>query len=290
MAKPLVVRSLSGSPLAAEFVAAFLFVVPLIGLWYCWHNQLDLHVTNPSLNLAIYLSVFLIPLVWAFCISFPRIEFDETDEISLGACNTIQKWPVNWWMMFVMWAVPVFALLAAAYDFFSDCVPHRETLSMSPGRAVVVMAIVLCLGLFYFTMLFDRSENEARLAPEGLRMSLMRFYQWADLHHVSEHGDIYAIYHRIDPGFPAGVLRVWDEEARALLLKALADHQIPLNNSVDPRFTLAKQSVIVGFFAILTSAFFFARSRGYSHALDHSDCLRRSCCFHAGVRTLSRRP
>lgn len=252
MTKPLTVKRPAVASIPEQILIGIFVIGPLAGLGYCWQTHQDLHVDNPSLNLAIYLGIFFIPLLWAWFMNSRPLNFEETDEISLGTCSTIQKWPLNWWTMFVMWAAPAFGIIIGTYNLVTNYLSHRESLSMSPGSAVVVMIVMWCLGMFYFTLLLGRSDIEVRLAPEGLRMSLMRFHQWADLHHVSEHGDLYAIYHRANPALSAGTLKVRDENARAALLKALADHQIPLSNAVAPQLARVKLVVIAGFLAILT--------------------------------------
>lgn len=254
MTKPLTVKRPGIGTMPGRIGLGILFIGPIAGLSYCLQAHRAVHVQNPALNLGIYLAVYLIPLLWALIISYPKFQFEETDEILLGTCSTFQKWPLNWWTMFVMWAAPVFAIFAGIHDLLTDYLPHPENLSLSVGHAFLIMLVVLCLGMFYFALLFGRNDYETRLAPEGLRMSLMRFHQWVEIHHVSQREEFYSVYHRANPALPAGTVKVHDEAARALLLKALADHQIPLSNAVDPQLTRIKFAVVGGFLALLIVA------------------------------------
>jgi|GEM_PF-5670941 len=264
MTKPLTIKRPATASFPEQVVIGVLVAGPVAGLWYCQRTGQELHLSNPWLNLALYVAVFCVPLLWAFLMFHRRLEFEETEEITLGYSSAWEKWPIAWWNMFLMWAALVFGVAVWLHDFFSRCLRHPETITMTPGHALVVMVVVFCLGGFYVTMLLGRSENEARLSPEGLRMSIMRFHPWSNLHHVSRHGDLYAIYHQVNPALPAGVLKVRNEEIRALLEKALNEHHVPLSNAVDPQLMGVKMAVAGGFVALLVGAFWLRWHTGLS--------------------------
>jgi hypothetical protein len=254
MAEPLTIKRPEVAPMRFQVIAGILLLGPLAGLLYCVHTGRPVHTPNPLLNLTVYLSIFIIPLIWASFICYPRLQFKESDEVVLGTCSTIQKFLYDWWMMFAMWAAPVFGLLAGTHWVLTYCLPHREDLSMSPAHAFLVMVVMLCLGLFYSTVLFGHNESKTRLAPEGLRMSLARFHAWTDIDHASEHDNVYVIYHRANPALPANVLKVSNEENRNLLLHAMAVHKIPVSNTVASQLIVVKVAVIVGFIILLAGA------------------------------------
>lgn len=237
-----------------QVIAGIFFVGPLGGLLYCAHTGRPVHLENPELNLTVYLGVFLIPLIWASVVCYPRLQFEESNEILLGTCSTLEKSLHDWWMMFAMWAAPAFGVFEGIRSLLTYCLPHREDLSMTPGHAFLVMIVMLCLGLFYSTVLFGHNESNTRLSSEGLRMSLSRFHAWADIDHASEHGYLYVIYHRANPRLPANVLKVSNEENRNLLLAALAEHHIPVSNAVASQLIVVKSVAIVGFVALLAGA------------------------------------
>lgn len=228
---------------------------PLVALWYCWRHHVDLHADNRWLNLAIHGALILLPLLWALLICGQRIQFEETDEISLGYSNAMEKWRKEWWMMFLMWPAPVFGAVVLIQNFFTRYLVHPEALSTSPGKALQFMAVLLGLGIFYWTLVLGRSENEPRLSTEGLRTSLLRFHRWDDLDHVSQHGDLYSVYHRANPGLPMVVIKVRDADKRALLERNLSEHHVRISDAGTPQLTQAKLGVAAGFIVILGCAF-----------------------------------
>lgn len=255
MTKPLTIKRPGVTPIPTQIILVLFVGGPLAGLWYCQKTGRDVHVDDPWLNLAVYLGIFLVPVMWAFFLSYRRFEFAETEEISLGYNSAWDKESVHWWTMFVMWAAPVYAVWTLTYHFSTQWLRHPETLYMSPGRALLVMVVTLCVGMFYVTLLLARSENESHLAPEGLRTSLLRFHAWADLHHFSQRGELFTIYHRVNPALPAACFKVRDPQTRALLEKALADHQVAASDVIDPQLTSVRIGVVAGFVAILLGSF-----------------------------------
>lgn len=256
MPKPLTIKRMPASSSTGWQIAiVVLFVGPMFALWYCWRWHVDLHTENSWLNLAIHGALIVVPLVCAALVMSPRIEFEQAEEISLGYVSAAAKWPQQWWMMFLMWPVPVFGVVALLHDVFTRYLVHPDMLSTSPEAAGAMMVVIFCLGMFYSTLVLGRSENESWLAPGGLRTSLSRFHEWGDLDHISQHGDWFAIYHRVNPNLPMVVIRVCDPEKRALLEKSLSEHHVRMTTGDTPQLMLVKIAVTIGSLALLGGAF-----------------------------------
>src|SRR5437660_3599273 len=74
-----------------------------------------------------------------------------------------------------------------------------EDLSTAPLRALAILGVTFALGFFYATILLGNSAPHTLVSPAGLRTGLIRFFEWENVHHVSQHGDLYSIYHRVNP-------------------------------------------------------------------------------------------
>lgn len=221
---------------------------PIFGLWFCSKHERAIHFDNPWLNLGIHAALFIFPLIWVGLIFYKPVVYESQDgETILGTSTYFSRWPVNWWMMFMMWATPVFAATALGYSFFSKYLVHPESLSTSLGRAVILLIVMTALAAFYATILLGRSEPATWISSVGMRTSVLRFHKWQDIHHVSQHGGLYAFYHRVNPALPANSFKVRDREAQALLDRHLSEHQIPLMNKPHPAFFWFKAAVVLGF-------------------------------------------
>jgi hypothetical protein len=246
------------SPLVAKRMPALspigqaLFIIfvcgPFFGLWYCWRHNLVIHLDNPGLNLAAHAGLIVLPLVWAgFMFHKPVVYEVAEGEKLIGKSSYFSRWPVNWWMMFMMWATPVFVAVALIHSFVFKYFNHPETLSTPALKALAIMLVMTALGCFYATILLGRADPAAWVSEEGLRTSVLRFHKWENFHHLSRHGDLYAFFHRVNPSLPANAFKVRDDEGRAALQHYLSKHNIPLGDGSNPAFSLVKIAVVLGF-------------------------------------------
>jgi hypothetical protein len=166
MPAPLIARR-PPPPSRAEQVVIGVFVGgPLIGLWFCWDHDRTIHFDNPWLNLGVHAALILLPLTWVgLCFHKPVVYESAGGEINLGSSTYFDLWPVSWWMMFLMWATPVVASVVLGHAFFVRYLPHPESLATSPVKALVIMAALFGLGMFYASIFLSRA-----LRRRGFRM------------------------------------------------------------------------------------------------------------------------
>ena len=238
-----------------QFGVGILILAPLLGLWYVWRKRLEVHFEHPWLNLGAHIALIAIPLTWAFLISSPRLEFKQTEEEFLGASTFFDKLPMDWWTMFLMWPTPIFALVELGREFFTGYLAHPDALSTTPLYALGIMAVTFVLGFFYATILLGNSEPHTLVSPTGLRNGLIRFFEWEKIHHVSRHGELYSIYHQVNPALPATSFKLRDHQAHATFERYVAERRIPISNATDPSFKRIKIGVVFGFFFILAVCF-----------------------------------
>lgn len=247
MPAPLTIKRPGIASKPMQFAVGVLVAGPLLGVWYAWRNNIDIHLNPPWLNFAAHAALVVVPLIWAFLISAPRVQFEQTEEELLGTSTFFDRLPMDWWTMFMMWPVPIFALVELIVACSTDYLAHPEDLSTSPTRALMIMALTLALGLFYATLLLGKSEPRTLVSNAGLRTDLIRFFEWDKIDHISRNGELYALYHQVNPKLPATCFRVRDPQLRAKLESYIAEHSIPVSNTTHPSFTLTKLGVICGF-------------------------------------------
>lgn len=248
MPSPLVAKRLPAlSPIGQ---ALFIIFVggPFFGLWYCWDHHLAIHLDNPRLNLAAHAGLIILPLIWAGFMFYKPVVYGAAEgERMIGKSNYFTRWPANWWMMFMMWATPVFVAVALTHSFVFKYFDQPEILSTSASRALAILIVMTALGCFYATILLSRADPAAWISEEGLRTSVLRFHRWENIHHLSRHGDLYAFFHRVNPSLPAHAFKVRDDEGRAALQYYLSRHGIPFSDGSNAAFALVKVGVVLGF-------------------------------------------
>jgi hypothetical protein len=248
MPKPLLAKRLPELSMVEQVLLMIFVGLPALGLWYCWDHHRDIHFDNPWLNLGGHAALIVLPLIWVAFLFHKPVVYEAGDgETIVGTSTYFDRWPVNWWMMFMMWATPVFIFAALANAFLTRYLAHPENLSTPPGRALAVAVVMFGLGAFYATLLLGRSDPATWVSDAGLRTSILRFHTWQDIHHLSQSGDLYAFYHRVNPALPANAFKVRNREAQALLERHLSAHQIRVTNDSHPSFQLVKFGVIFGF-------------------------------------------
>ena len=119
------------APAPTEQVIWLVFISgPLFAFWFCWNRHQAIHLDNHWLNLAIHAALFVVPLIWAGLMYNKPVVYESQDgETILGTSTNFSRWRLNWWMMFLMWATPVFAVGALAQAFFTRYLPHAESLT-----------------------------------------------------------------------------------------------------------------------------------------------------------------
>jgi len=251
MPEPLTIKRPAVLSRSRQFAVGVLVGGPLLGLWYAWRHHLDIRFDQPWLNLGAHAALIAFPLSWAFLMTSQPMQFERTPEEFLGRSTFFDRLRMEWWTMFLMWPAPIFAVVDLGHAIVIKYLPHAADLSTTPARAAGVMAAAFLLGVFYATMLRGNSQPPTLVSPAGLRTGLIRFHQWEDIHHVSKHGDLYSIYHRVSPALPVTSFKLRNPESQTKFERYVAEHQIPVSNTADVFFTQIKISVVAGFILIL---------------------------------------
>src|SRR5437016_8909106 len=169
MPSGLIIKRPKTGPALAQLVIGALTAGPLLGLWYLWDHHLDVHFDHPWVNLGAHAALIVIPLIWAALISFTPVKFEPTEEIILGKTSFLDKFPFDWWTMLMLWPAAVVGTMAIGVALFTECLPHPEELSTSPLKALAIMVVTFCLGVFYGTMLLGNDEPRTLVSQAGLR-------------------------------------------------------------------------------------------------------------------------
>lgn len=248
MPEPLIAKgSIKVSPIGQAVVVVFISL-PLVALWYCYHHGRVIHFDNPWLNLGAHAALFIFPLIWVgLMFAKPMVYEAPKDHTKIATANFFERLRLDWWMVFMLWATPVVAIVVLGHALATRDLAHPEVLSTSFFKALGILAVVFCLGLFYWEMFSGKSQPAVWVSDEGLRTSIARFHEWKDIHHMSRHGDVYTIYNHANPAIPGCAFDVRDPEARALLERHLAEHQIRIYDDPSPLFLALKMGVLLGF-------------------------------------------
>jgi hypothetical protein len=235
-----------------ELVAFVVFVMtPIGGFIWCWVEFGGIHFEQPWLNLTAHTLLILLPLVWARMVSSTPMEFAETEEIVLGRASFLRQFPVDWWMSLLTLAAPLFAAAMLGYEFFTHHLAHPAELATSPFKAMAVMGVTFVLGLFCATVFTGSSEPRSLVSEAGLRNGISVFYPWTDIARIGTRGNLYIVYHQVNPALPATCFAVRDAKARAVLEQFLAAKQVTISNTTHPQYTFVRLGVLGGFVALL---------------------------------------
>jgi hypothetical protein len=156
--------------------------------------------------------------------------------------------------MLLVWPTAIFAVFALGYATFTDYLPHPENLSTTPLRGILIAAITLLLGMFYLALVLNRSSPRTLVSSEGLRTGILRFFEWSHIHHMRRDGDIYLIYHKVNPALPATCFKVTDKEARTVLESYITEQQVVVQKGENAILMWIKLAVLLGFFSNLAAA------------------------------------
>lgn len=263
--KPLTIKRGKPPSILEQAIVIPLIVGPLIGLWYVWRHHLNIHLEQSWWNLALHAGLFVIPLIWVVLISHKPFEFEPIEGEELLCTSTFwDKLPADWWTMLMMWAPALFAALTLGYDLLTRHIAHPELLSTTPLKAVAIMVVTFVLGLFYAAGFSGNPERYTWASEGGLRISLMRFFEWQDIHHVTRQGNFYSICHRSNPTLPAVGFKLRDDASQAKFESYLARHHVPVSSDIHPTFTLMKIVVVLGFLLLLLFALWLRLSTNLS--------------------------
>ena len=255
MPKPLTAKSPTQLSTGEQAVALIALGVPAAVLWYCFTRHCNIHLENPWLNLAAHAGLALFPFMGLWLFFRTPVVYESSDnDIDLGHSGYFSTLSVGWWGMFMMWATPVFFAVATAMTFQKKYLNHPEDLSTSPGRAILIMAVIFWLGVFYATILLGRSEPSTRVSEEGIRTGIMRFHKWEDIHHISRRENLYTIYHRANPALPAAAFRIRSPELENIVQRVLSAH-VQISNDSDPAYLSVRIAVVAGFALNLAASF-----------------------------------
>jgi hypothetical protein len=245
MPSPLTIKRLNPAPAAIQLLMAAIFFVPLLGLLYLWNQGKVIHFELPANNLIAHALIVIMPVIWAIVLWLEPFQTTASDDTQLGETTYFGTLKVDWWMSLMLWSCPVFALGALGYRFATSYLPHPERLSTSPLVALGTMVFIFAIAALYATTLFNHAQ--IRISNEGLRNGLLNFYEWENIHHISQRDDIYSIYHRTNPRLPATCFNLRSLETRELLCRHLAEFNIPLEPHPHAEARGVKAAVIAGF-------------------------------------------
>jgi len=245
MPDPLVIkRPDSGASPGVGFLVSVVILGPIAGLLYLWRTGKEVHFDNPRINLVAHMLIVIVPLIWSALIWAEPFRTKASEETSLARSSYFNTLKVDWWMSFMMWACPLFALGALGY-LATSYLPHADALSTSLLSAVSTMGLILALGVFYGAMLFTRAET--RISDEGMRNGLLNFYEWESIDHFSREGDIYSIHHKANPALPASTFRLRTPASQATLERFAAEKSVPILEGTGSALATIKIAVIIGF-------------------------------------------
>jgi hypothetical protein len=246
MPSPLTIKRPDPAPAAIQLLIGAIFLLPLLALFYWWKQGKVIHFELPANNLIAHALIVIVPLIWAIMLWLEPFQTAAPRDTQLGETTYFGTLKVDWWMSLLLWSCPAFALGALAWRFATSYLPHPERLSTSPLVALGTMVLIFAIAAFYATTLFNHAQ--IRISNEGLRNGLLNFYEWENIHHISQRDDIYSIYHRTNPRLPATCFNLRGPEARELLCKHLAEFNIPLEPHPHAEARSVKTAVIAGFF------------------------------------------
>lgn len=256
MPTPLTAKNSGELSTGDQLLALISLGIPAAGLWYCFTKHREIHFDNPAWNLAAHAGLLVFPLLWLWLFYSKPVVYESSDsEIMLDRSSFFSCLRFSWWSMFMMWATPVFGVIAVGEAFHTRYLEDPQDLSTSPGKAIFIMAVIFCLGMFYATILLNRSDPATWISNEGMRTSILRFHKWEDIHHLTQRGNLYAIHHRVNPALPAASFRVRTPESQAILERHLMEHHVQISNASDPAYLLVQMAVILGFAANLAADF-----------------------------------
>jgi hypothetical protein len=252
MPEPLIAKGSTDLSFAGQVVAFIALGVPLFAFWYFYDHGRVIHFANPWLNLAAHAALFIIPMTWVGLMFAKPVVYEAPgDNTIISKSHPLERLRHGWWAMFVLWATPVVAVVVVGHALLTRELAHPEILSTSLVKAVCIIAVVFCLGIFYSTMFSGKDQPGVWISGEGLRTSVARFHEWKNIHHMSRRGVVYELFNNANPAIPVSVFEVPEPENRALLERLLADHHIRIADDPSPLFTTVKIGVILGFISII---------------------------------------
>jgi hypothetical protein len=252
MPEPLIAKGSTDMPFAWQVVAFFALGAPLLAFWYFFDHGRVIHFGNPWLNLAAHAALFVFPLICVGLMWIKPVVYEApSDNTLISTSNCFERMRHGWWAMFVLWATPAVAVVVLGHALLTRELMHPEILSTSLGKAVGIVAIVFCLGTFYWAMLLARDQPGVWVSDEGLRTSVARFHEWKNIHHMSRRGIVYELFNNANPAIPVSVFEVPDPNSRALLDRQLAQHHIRIADDPSPAFLAIKAGGVVGFIIVV---------------------------------------
>jgi hypothetical protein len=240
-------------------VAAWIVGVPLafVTMWCfrLFEKEENIHFENPWLNLAVHSALILVPILISLAISLQRTEFAPTEETEtlISQSSYLNTFRASWWTLLLVWPPGVFATFVLLHDLLTEYWVDPESLSTSPLRGLLIMAVAFGVSLLYMTMLLHRFA--VRVSVAGIRTGLIRFLEWESIDHVRAHGQIYALYLRPQPELPIAFVPFRDKESKALIERLLSEHNIPLSNPAGKVLMVTKLIVLGGFIVNLLLCF-----------------------------------
>ena len=250
MPEPLIAKGSTNVSLAGQIVLIIFIGLPVAGLWYCYHHGRVIHFDNPWWNLGAHIALFIFPMIWVGLMFVKPLVYEAPkDHTVIATANFFERMKLDWWMMFMLWATPVVAVVVMGHALATKDLAHPEILSTSFGKALGIIAVVFCLGFFFGTMLSGKDSPATWISNEGFRTSVARFHEWKDIHHISRRDDVYTIFNHASPAIPGCAFEVRDPQARAILERLLAEHQVRIFDDPSPVFLAVKFGVILGFIA-----------------------------------------
>ena len=153
MAKPLTVKNPGNASTLELCIVGALTAVPLIYVKYLTRFGGQVHSNNPSANFLLHASLIILPMLWAGIILRKPFEFQESDETILERQTFFTTFRNDWWNMLLLWATPLFCLMAFAYEASKGLFSRAPAWTTSPQSAGETFALVLALSLMFGTIM-----------------------------------------------------------------------------------------------------------------------------------------
>jgi hypothetical protein len=81
----------------------------------------------------------------------------------------------------------------------------------------------------------------------GISHGLTGFYEWENITRMSRNGNIFSVYHKVNPALPTADFRISNSETESQFEETLTRHQITVSNHVDPQFNRVRLLTVLGF-------------------------------------------
>ncbi len=176
-----------------------------------------------------------------------ELEIPEEETIVEDGAYT-HSLKTDWWMSLLLWPALFWGVafaLSHAFKFFSG----QALVWVTPAYSALLTALLIfALCFFYGNVLVLKSPF--CVGEEGIRLSLVHFAPWEDVHHVQENHGVYLFYLTANPHLPMASVRPRDQAAQDTLLNMLTKKEV-MGTDHSPPMLAAVKGAIIGIFTAM---------------------------------------